>query len=548
MKEKKAEHLSIILYFLVLTLFTIFFIYMALFENSSVKIEREPDREEILSDVKMVTAEDTSAPAGIRQEYTFTLENIAPGDYLSIYLVHQYAQISLDGEPIYNLLPKLNSRTGKSAGCNIISIPLSVEDENKEVKAVITPAYDIATNGTVTFIIAPPIHLMSIFLKSDLPKFIIAGLCLILGITMIVVQLFLIFRKRTKSWDIFYLGNFTLLLGIWKFFDVPLISLLFDNNTKALSYISIGAMYISVIPMTLYVRDHAPYKNRMQMTAAALISSAASLIALALQLTNIMDLREGLLVFQCVIVLNAVNIITVFVSSLKQNQSQHSKLVFIFTIPFAAALLADIITFYNSNGITSVTFTAMMLLVYSVTFFIRSMIDINKKAFVDIHTGLYNKNYWDLILDEDWNCETAGIIVIDINNLKYVNDTYGHDAGDKLIYDFSKILSRVVLEPNVLCRWGGDEFTCLIRNAAKQTLENSCNELANLVAAYNSSNKSPIKIYYAIGYALSSEFPNQTKQDLVHVADSRMYENKRCWYEKCKPDLMAHKPAEQQSR
>ncbi|MEB3288926.1 MAG: sensor domain-containing diguanylate cyclase [Leptolyngbya sp.] len=88
------------------------------------------------------------------------------------------------------------------------------------------------------------------------------------------------------------------------------------------------------------------------------------------------------------------------------------------------------------------------------------------EAFTDALTGLYNRRGWDqLLAEEEESCANYGfpacVVVIDLDNLKTVNDTLGHTAGDLLIQQTSEILRQETRRHDIIARIGGDEFVVL---------------------------------------------------------------------------------------
>lgn len=94
------------------------------------------------------------------------------------------------------------------------------------------------------------------------------------------------------------------------------------------------------------------------------------------------------------------------------------------------------------------------------------------KAFRDI-TGVHNKTSLEkLILDLNNRPSTFGIgvMMFDLNDLKYVNDTYGHEKGDEFIQSFSYCLMRILDSDSFLARYGGDEFIIIQQNTSEASL------------------------------------------------------------------------------
>lgn len=148
------------------------------------------------------------------------------------------------------------------------------------------------------------------------------------------------------------------------------------------------------------------------------------------------------------------------------------------------------------------------------------------KAFRDI-TGVHNKTSLEkLILELSSRPSTFGIgvMMFDLNNLKYVNDTYGHEKGDEFIQTFSYCLTRILDSDSFLARYGGDEFILIQQNASVSELQQMAQKLDSLVQEYNT--RATLTLSYAIGYEVSYQNHYFMMQDLINAADKKMYQDK----------------------
>ena len=102
----------------------------------------------------------------------------------------------------------------------------------------------------------------------------------------------------------------------------------------------------------------------------------------------------------------------------------------------------------------------------------------------------------------------------------------GHEAGDKMIFNFANILRNTIPSSNTICRWGGDEFSVMLTDANAEKAERCLADIRAAVDAYNASGEKPV-LDYAVGYALASEFPGAGRAFLFQKADERMYRHKR---------------------
>ena len=155
---------------------------------------------------------------------------------------------------------------------------------------------------------------------------------------------------------------------------------------------------------------------------------------------------------------------------------------------------------------------------------------INELAYRDPLTGVKNKTAYLKVannMDELARLKRPefAVIVFDINGLKNVNDTYGHDFGDILIADTCKIICHTFKQTPIY-RIGGDEFVALLENDDYKNSIQLLNQLQKDIDAYNEQPHNTIKISVAKGIAVYSEATDYTFQDVFKRADNAMYYNK----------------------
>lgn len=109
----------------------------------------------------------------------------------------------------------------------------------------------------------------------------------------------------------------------------------------------------------------------------------------------------------------------------------------------------------------------------------QEVIDITNKSQKDVLTGLWNRTYIERVVDRDLSeGNNSAIFMIDLDNFKSINDTFGHVAGDNTLKMFAETLEKYAEEKDVLCRIGGDEFVVYIGEAvSKEKLANKANDI-----------------------------------------------------------------------
>jgi len=151
----------------------------------------------------------------------------------------------------------------------------------------------------------------------------------------------------------------------------------------------------------------------------------------------------------------------------------------------------------------------------------------------DSLTGIYNRHYFEELLMQTLQvCKATGfefsLALLDINELKLVNDTYGHEAGDLLLKKFARGISENIDSDDIFARYGGDEFAIIFTD---KNMHQAANIIQNIrcyfeVNPFTYCGKKITSIHFGCGI---TEFPTDTSefQQLLKLADNRMYKDKK---------------------
>lgn len=144
-------------------------------------------------------------------------------------------------------------------------------------------------------------------------------------------------------------------------------------------------------------------------------------------------------------------------------------------------------------------------------------------------TGLYNRRYFikELILESiaaDRYKNKFCVAFFDMDNLKLLNDFYGHSVGDKAIRMIGRIIRDNIRKTDIPARLGGDEFAVIFKNCSKDAIEDRIKNIKELIEK-ESELQLPKKIRVSCGVAV---YPDDTTSldELLKIADMRMYDEK----------------------
>ncbi|BBE30645.1 diguanylate cyclase [Tepiditoga spiralis] len=149
-----------------------------------------------------------------------------------------------------------------------------------------------------------------------------------------------------------------------------------------------------------------------------------------------------------------------------------------------------------------------------------------KMALTDKLTEIPNRAFIDMKLQEFYQESNKygldfGILFIDIDNFKNINDTYGHDFGDKILKMVSQSIFKNTRSSDFIGRWGGDEFIAIIRFVDKTLLYEIANRYLMMVKnSYLMINEKKISVNISIGGSL---YENNTIDEIIKKADEALY-------------------------
>jgi diguanylate cyclase (GGDEF)-like protein len=157
---------------------------------------------------------------------------------------------------------------------------------------------------------------------------------------------------------------------------------------------------------------------------------------------------------------------------------------------------------------------------------------LRRQSIRDQLTGLLNRRYMEESLDRELmrasrSQSPLGLVLLDVDRLKQVNDTFGHEAGDRLLQTVSRFLQRRTRADDVLCRLGGDEFVIVMPGAsltiARDRAEQLLTEFRRVAIDFSSQGEAAPSL--SMGLTVFPEHA-QTGAGLLRAADLALYRAK----------------------
>jgi diguanylate cyclase (GGDEF)-like protein len=449
--------------------------------------------------------------------------------------------ITADGEPIYEINESPLARQLLVSCLCAATLPDSTEPYLLEVTmdqfsggVCSLPSFSIGTTHAV----------YADILGDNLYTVISLIVLLALGMVMILAMVFFVIKKvldRRLLMMLFFLLD----MELWAFGDSSL-PLLFSNRIEYWALLSYYAFMFLPLPATLFVWETCGQKNRGLWVMTS-IFSVNLLVQTAISAVGLLRLDQTLFITHILLV---IDLILLFHYSYRawektdyyrNNRMLLVGLVIIFVIVFLGFAI-----YWTTNrghyqnivlGGISLFFADMLcILIASYQEEVqRSKLKIaelaiyQKLSLLDNLSGLGNRRSFENTLKELAETvppeENALLVMMDVNGLKIVNDSFGHPAGDELIIAAANCIQSIYGQYGTCYRVGGDEFTALLRNPPRSP-ENLNQEFLAYMEHYNKTANYPLSIAKGECWLYTSSGERRTTHQWRQEADVLMYEDK----------------------
>lgn len=372
------------------------------------------------------------------------------------------------------------------------------------------------------------------------PILLISFFTILFGFILIAIWIITNHKEVDISKEFLYVGMFAFFSSMYAFSCLNIFQLIISNMKLINSLIHMSKLIIPIPVLLIIIRniDYA-YKKFINMCMYLLASNF--FIQTLLNILEISDFQNMISYFHIVILLTVIVTFMAIIGDRKQ-VSYYQKVSVIAVFPVIIGMIIDIILYQTNlsfhEGIFFLSGVILFIILHAGNI-IAKFTDHYKKsikataykelAYTDIMTSIGNRTYYgETIKEIDENIEkysNVWSISIDLNLLKFVNDTKGHSEGDKLLINFSKILRETFHKSGHYFRTGGDEFNIFLMDFNKEEVLNKIKSLKNALKEYNES--AEVEISIALGYDKFKPNKDKSLLDVIVRADKKMYIDKR---------------------
>ena len=482
---------------------------------------------------------------------TITMQRTLPSDWglvegvLRFYVRHDAVRMYVDEELIYEYgYDRLDKNQTLGSGYQFIKFPNEYQGKQLRIQLV-TAEDDVFTKFDSVRLYEWENAYRVLITENRLPLF--CGSFLILfGLIVSVITIVALFFS-TKYIRLFCISLFAICMGLWSlsYYNVMLI---FAIPLYSISLINYLVLYLAPIPLIIYIYEEVKNLKYKSLKVFYWIYFATELLAVFVAITlhtfNLVHLAGMFKYMQIIMLVGLLFFLLVLIMNLN-NSRYEGKLSVVGLLIVIACVAYDMLgynagryfgkDYFNLRGVTS-SGIMMFICILFVSFYIemtQKMMEqkerdfLIKSAYTDELTRLHNRRYcmeYMNKLREERNFKYT-VICFDLNNLKTVNDTYGHAKGDVLIRSAAEVIAETFESYGVVARMGGDEFVAVIGTADEEKLASLMKEFVQNIDRKNRVIKD-LNMSIAYGYASGSQSDSDIEK-VYQAADDRMYEKKK---------------------
>lgn len=365
-----------------------------------------------------------------------------------------------------------------------------------------------------------------------------------LGVISIVIALYL-HHTSVKEPRFFDVALFLLICGIWCATDSSLVQNI-SGLSPIVNYISFYAFMLLAIPMLHFVRNTGEMGKYKSIDGLVILFYMNALLQTLLNHFGNVAYIDMLFITHLLLFGGSVMVAMLLIKEYRKKPDKEIRTILSAFVVVAAGGVLSLILYW----LLEITYYDMIfelgIVVFIVILFFRIIIttiaNMRYKTEMEVYqrlaredglTGMKNRRafeeYLDNLEESAYTCKNVALFFMDLNKLKEINDSFGHQAGDELIIGAARLIEKVFEGAGDCFRIGGDEFCVIVRGSTEEEQKFWENRLDMEIEKYNRNNRYPLSLAVGVSFLRDKKGNIRTISDWKYEADQKMYRNKG-WY------------------
>lgn len=427
------------------------------------------------------------------------------------------------------------------------------EDLNKELKLKIKTYYNDTSCYITDMYVGDSSTYILNYIHKQFFSLLIGLITLFSGFIFIMLNLYINASQKLNKYSLFHIGTFATFISIWILCSTHIFDFL-PGAPQVIQFIACAILYLIPLPIIFFLASNFENIYNRLIELQIVFSLILFLLAYILHFNNIKDLHETLflshisIVSCCLTII--INLIKIYINSRKKHERVEKTYFIINSFLFISIIilaLADVYVYYSSasSDIGKYTkFAIIFVIIYLGVIAFQNIYNLDKEithnnfirelAYSDGLTKLGNRTAYhekiQEIKDDIANYSSIGIVTFDVNDLKTVNDSFGHNVGDDLIVSSANIIKNSFCTDCFCYRIGGDEFIALIISPnAKQIFKESIVAFNVNIQNFNNYNNKQYTVSIAHGHDFYTKSAKTSLDTVIKTSDKNMYNNKQAY-------------------
>ena len=460
---------------------------------------------------------------------------------------HTIAEVRLDGKVIYQYgneknAPKFMKSPG--SGWHIVDIPAN--SAGKHLTLRIIPVYPEYYGNPVHLFLGTRGDCILKILSNSLGSLIVSCGILFAGLLSLVLY-FAVIRKRKEEHPeelakIFLnLGIFSILIALWALNQCNFLQFLIPDG-RTLYFVDFFTFFLFPVPFNFLLYDICKSKYRKGALVLSMLYLANMAVAVILQCTGIIDIFRLLPITHILLLCNAVYTVSIihYESQTCDNKAAHDFRYPMYLIMFFG--VAELLSYYAHRFQQTSVFLPLGTLLFIILLIWiqvsqyydqyvqkQKLVYLQKMANMDMLTEAMNRNAYENMIkyldEEELELRTTGVILFDLDNLKVINDNFGHEKGDEALRLCYQCIRQAFKNEQNCFRIGGDEFAYIYHADEKDLIDTRLSLLDKLLKEMDQS--LPYSLSVSAGYAFYLPDTDIDFKDIVRRSDTMLYRQKR---------------------
>lgn len=473
-----------------------------------------------------------------------------PENHRDAYLIYRskdvYTKVYVDDELLYETQVYESKLYNESPGNIWNSAKINNEYAGKWIRLEISMVYDTKSVVVDLIKIGDKSDILMDYIQSKTYAIVLSIFIIIVGVSLLILNIYSFVSKKVPKAGNIALSVYAITIGIWCLCETNVLQLIIDD-VRLIQLLDNIVMFTGTLPMLFFIdANYDILKNRI-VRIFSYIDIGILAYCFVMQVTGISDFHHSIMMaWIAFFVFGTLLFVTTTASIIKKMKAHEMKTSNILHVVgfmlMTVSGLIEGIRYIGTDGSDRAQMLRLGILLFIMCFAIGNQLEnykmieqgakydiVKNLAYKDGLTGLGNRtSYLEKISElTKKDVPKVGIVFLDINNLKTVNDTYGHDMGDKYIVAASEMIEESFGKYGESYRIGGDEFCVFIEgidisNAYKEAKD----KFDMLVIKSNKMKKYKEDIEVACGFSLYDKNMEKSIADMIQEADELMYKNK----------------------